>query len=137
MSAIQTGCLPGASQTSRRPSCLILACFDRLGARASGVRAMSTTSRPRGVTNSIVDSMRRSTAHQLAAPKTAKVIVAATAAANDAGITVREILEQVHSSQGEIEVRISVVTIAERVHGAYLRRTLPDRSGVCSSSNGL
>jgi predicted nucleic acid-binding protein len=35
------------------------------------------------------------------------------------GHTVREILEQVHASQGDIEVGISVVTIAELVHGAY------------------
>ena len=40
-------------------------------------------------------------------------------AAERRGRTVREILEQVHASQGDIEVGISVVTIAELVHGAY------------------
>lgn len=38
------------------------------------------------------------------------------------GHTVRQILEQVHSSQGDIEVGISVVTIAELTHGAYRAR---------------
>lgn len=40
-------------------------------------------------------------------------------AAERRGHTVREILEQVHASQGDIEIGISVVTIAELVHGAY------------------
>jgi predicted nucleic acid-binding protein len=34
------------------------------------------------------------------------------------GDTVREILEQVKAVQGEIEIGVSVVTIAELVHGA-------------------
>lgn len=38
------------------------------------------------------------------------------------GRTVREILEQVHASQGDIEVGISVVTVAELTHGAYRAR---------------
>jgi predicted nucleic acid-binding protein len=38
------------------------------------------------------------------------------------GHTVREILEEVHAGQGDIEVGISVVTIAELVHGAYRAR---------------
>lgn len=35
------------------------------------------------------------------------------------GRTVREILEQVQISQGDIEVGVSVITIAELTHGAY------------------
>jgi tRNA(fMet)-specific endonuclease VapC len=37
--------------------------------------------------------------------------------------TVRQILEQVRVSQGEIEIGVSVVTIAELVHGAYRAKT--------------
>jgi predicted nucleic acid-binding protein len=37
--------------------------------------------------------------------------------------SVRQILEQVHASQGEIEISLSVVTIAELVHGAYRAKT--------------
>ena len=33
--------------------------------------------------------------------------------------TVREILEQVRAGRGEIEIALSVVTIAELLHGAY------------------
>ena len=40
-------------------------------------------------------------------------------AAERSGQTVRQILEQVRASQGEIEIGLSVVTIAELVHGAY------------------
>lgn len=40
-------------------------------------------------------------------------------AAERRGHTVREILEQVKAVQGEIEIGVSVVTIAELVHGAY------------------
>ncbi len=40
-------------------------------------------------------------------------------AAERRGHTVREILEQVKAAQGEIEIGLSVVTIAELVHGAY------------------
>ena len=40
-------------------------------------------------------------------------------AAERSGRTVRQILEQVRASQGEIEIGLSVVTIAELVHGAY------------------
>jgi len=57
-------------------------------------------------------------------------------AAERRGRTVREILEQVKAVQGEIEIALSVVTIAELVHGAY--RTKPKRSssGDWSSSIG-
>jgi predicted nucleic acid-binding protein len=40
-------------------------------------------------------------------------------AAERRGHSVREILEQVHASQGDVEAGISVVSIAELVHGAY------------------
>jgi predicted nucleic acid-binding protein len=40
-------------------------------------------------------------------------------AAERRGHSVREILEQVHASQGDVEVGISVISIAELVHGAY------------------
>lgn len=36
--------------------------------------------------------------------------------------TVRQILEQVRASQGEIDLGLSVVTIAELIHGAYRSR---------------
>lgn len=35
------------------------------------------------------------------------------------GASVGEILEQLHASQGDVEVGISVISIAELVHGAY------------------
>ncbi len=44
-------------------------------------------------------------------------------AAERRGRTVREILEQVKAVQGEIEIGLSVVTIAELVHGAYRTKT--------------
>ena len=44
-------------------------------------------------------------------------------AAERRGHTVREILEQVKAVQGEIEIGVSVVTIAELVHGAYRAKT--------------
>ena len=44
-------------------------------------------------------------------------------AAERRGRTVREILEQVKAVQGEIEIALSVVTIAELVHGAYRTKT--------------
>jgi predicted nucleic acid-binding protein len=44
-------------------------------------------------------------------------------AAKRRGHTVREILEQVKAVQGEIEIGVSVVTIAELVHGAYRTKT--------------
>jgi len=40
-------------------------------------------------------------------------------AAEGRGRTVRQILEQVRASQGDIEIGLSVVTVAELVHGAY------------------
>jgi predicted nucleic acid-binding protein len=39
------------------------------------------------------------------------------------GRTVREILERVKAAQREIEIGVSVVTIAELVHGAYRTKT--------------
>jgi tRNA(fMet)-specific endonuclease VapC len=44
-------------------------------------------------------------------------------AAERRGRTVREILEQMRAAQGEIEIGVSVVTIAELVHGAYRAKT--------------
>ena len=44
-------------------------------------------------------------------------------AAERRGCTVRQILEQVRAAQGEIEIGVSVVTIAELVHGAYRAKT--------------
>ena len=44
-------------------------------------------------------------------------------AAERRGHTVREILKQVKAVQGEIEIGVSVVTIAELVHGAYRTKT--------------
>jgi len=44
-------------------------------------------------------------------------------AAERRGRTVREILEQVQAAQGEVEIGLSVVTIAELVHGAYRTKT--------------
>ncbi len=39
------------------------------------------------------------------------------------GHSVRQILEQVEASQGETEVGLSVVTVAELVHGAFRAQT--------------
>jgi predicted nucleic acid-binding protein len=36
--------------------------------------------------------------------------------------TVRQILEQVRASQGEIDLGLSVVSVAELIHGAYRSR---------------
>ena len=44
-------------------------------------------------------------------------------AAERRGHSVRQILELVQTSQGEIEIGLSVVTIAELVHGAYRTKT--------------
>lgn len=44
-------------------------------------------------------------------------------AAERRGHTVRQILEQVQASQGEIEIALSVVTVAELMHGAYRAKT--------------
>ncbi len=44
-------------------------------------------------------------------------------AAERRGETVRKILEPVRAGQGEIEVALSVVTIAELAHGAYRATT--------------
>lgn len=39
------------------------------------------------------------------------------------GHSVRQILEQVYAGQGETEVGLSVVTVAELVHGAFRAKT--------------
>lgn len=44
-------------------------------------------------------------------------------AAERRGHTVREILEQVKAVHGETEIGVSVVTVAELVHGAYRTKT--------------
>jgi len=44
-------------------------------------------------------------------------------AAERQGRSVRQILEQIEAVQGEIEIGLSVVTIAELVHGAYRAKT--------------
>lgn len=44
-----------------------------------------------------------------------------------ANLTVRQILEQIRSVHGDIEAGLSVVTIAELVHGAYRARTPDDQ----------
>ena len=44
-------------------------------------------------------------------------------AAERRGHTVRQNLEQVHAAQGEIEIGVSVVTIAELIHGAHRAKT--------------
>ena len=44
-------------------------------------------------------------------------------AAERRGHTVREILEQIRTAKGEVELGVSVVTVAELVHGAYRTKT--------------
>jgi predicted nucleic acid-binding protein len=44
-------------------------------------------------------------------------------AAERRGQTVRQILEHIRASQGDIEIGVSVVAIAELVHGAYRAKT--------------
>ena len=41
----------------------------------------------------------------------------------------RQILEQVKASQGEIEIGVSVVTVAELVHGVYRAKTPEQQQG--------
>jgi tRNA(fMet)-specific endonuclease VapC len=48
-------------------------------------------------------------------------------AAERRGHTVRQILEQIQASHGNIDIGLSVVTIAELVHGAYRANTEADR----------
>jgi tRNA(fMet)-specific endonuclease VapC len=48
-------------------------------------------------------------------------------AAERRGHTVRQILEQVRAVQGEIEIGVSVVSIAELVHGAYRAKIQPQQ----------
>ena len=47
-------------------------------------------------------------------------------AAEREGHTITQILEQVRASQGDVEVGVSVVSVAELVHGAY-RANTPER----------
>ena len=54
-------------------------------------------------------------------------------AAERRGRPVTEILEQVRSAQGELEIGLSVVSIAELVHGAYRLKTQERRIGGWSS----
>ena len=49
-------------------------------------------------------------------------------AAERRGNSVPQILEQVRAEYGEIEVGLSVVTVAELVHGAYRAKNDADRS---------
>jgi tRNA(fMet)-specific endonuclease VapC len=45
------------------------------------------------------------------------------------GHSVRQILEQVKASQGEIEIGVSVVSVAELVHGVYRAKTPEQQQG--------
>ena len=58
-------------------------------------------------------------------------------AAERRGRTVREILEQVQAARGDVEIGLSVVTIAELVHGAYRTKTQASSSGDWNSSSGF
>jgi len=49
-------------------------------------------------------------------------------AAERRGHTVRQILEQVRAAQGEIDIGVSVVAIAELIHGAYRAQTQQQQS---------
>jgi predicted nucleic acid-binding protein len=48
-------------------------------------------------------------------------------AAERRGHSLRQILEQIRTAHGEVEVGLSVVTIAELMHGAYRARSDADR----------
>jgi predicted nucleic acid-binding protein len=48
-------------------------------------------------------------------------------AAERRGHTVRQILEQIKTSYGEIEIGLSVVTVAELIHGVYRAKAESDR----------
>jgi tRNA(fMet)-specific endonuclease VapC len=48
-------------------------------------------------------------------------------AAERRGHTVRQILEQIQANHGEIDIGLSVVTIAERIHGAYRAKADSDK----------
>jgi len=48
-------------------------------------------------------------------------------AAERRGHTILQILEQVRTSHGEIDIGLSVVTIAELIHGAFRAKTDTDR----------
>ena len=48
-------------------------------------------------------------------------------AAERRGRTVLEILEQIKASHGEIDIGLSVVTVAELIHGAYRAKAVEDK----------
>ncbi len=48
-------------------------------------------------------------------------------AAERRGHTVRQILEQIRASYGEIDIGFSVITVAELIHGAYRAKADSDR----------
>ncbi len=48
-------------------------------------------------------------------------------AAERRGHTVRQILEQIQAKHGEIDIALSVVTIAELMHGAYRAKAEADK----------
>jgi len=50
-------------------------------------------------------------------------------AAERRGHTVRQILEQIKAAHGEIDIGLSVVTIAELMHGAYRAKSDVDKRG--------
>lgn len=52
------------------------------------------------------------------------------------GHTVRQILEQIKAAHGEIDIGLSVVTIAELMHGAYRAKAEAHKAGGWPSSTG-
>lgn len=50
-------------------------------------------------------------------------------AAERRGHTVRQILEQIQATHGEVDIGISVVTIAELMHGVYRAKTDGNKHG--------
>lgn len=52
------------------------------------------------------------------------------------GHTVRQILEQIQTTHGEIDIGLSVVTIAELMHRAYRAKTDAQSNGGSPSSTG-
>jgi predicted nucleic acid-binding protein len=52
------------------------------------------------------------------------------------GHTVRQILEQIQAAQGQIDIGLSVVTIAELMHGAYRAKADADKQRGWPSSTG-
>jgi tRNA(fMet)-specific endonuclease VapC len=58
-------------------------------------------------------------------------------AAERRGHTVLEILEQLKASHGEIDIGLSVVTVAELIHGAYRAKADEDKRGRLAFINRL